>query len=81
MKPMHLTANDQQRIEQIANAGGCTAEHAFTFVLRDGFDETERVVRAGARASIAKRGTIDHASAMARLDDLLIRHAASNQAA
>ena len=83
MKPLHLTANDRQRIERIARAAGCTAEHAFGFVLRDGLEETERVVRAvaRARASIATQGTIDHASAMARLDDLLSRHAASSQAA
>ena len=84
MKTMQLTLSDQQRIEKIASAAGCSAEHAFTFVLRDGFDETERVLRAvaRARASVATQGAIDHATAMARLEDLLSRHAtSSNQAA
>lgn len=83
MNSLHLTPSDQQRIERIAKAAGCTSEHAFTFVLRDGFDETERVLRAvtRARASVATQGVIDHATAMARLDDLLNQHAASNQAA
>jgi hypothetical protein len=34
-----------------------------------------------ARASVARQGTVDHAAAMARLDDLLNQHAASSQAA
>ena len=83
MKPMQLSPDDQLRIERIAKAAGCTAEHAFTFVLRDGFDETERVLHAvtRARASVARQGTVDHAAAMARLDDLLNQPAASSQAA
>ncbi len=81
---MQLTPNDQQRIAKIAKAAGCSTEHALTFVLRDGFDETERVLRAvtRARASVAASGGIDHTTAMARLDDLLSQHAAtSHQAA
>ena len=62
MTTMKLTPGDQLRIEKIAGAAGCSAEHAFSFVLRDGFDETERVVRAvaRARASVAAQGAIDH---------------------
>lgn len=84
MTTMQLTPRDQQRIEGIAEAAGCSVEHAFAFVLRDGFDETERVLRAvaRARASVATHGTIDHTAAMARLEELLSRHApSSNQAA
>jgi hypothetical protein len=84
MKTMQLTPSDQQRIEKIAKAAGCSAEHALTFVLRDGSDETERVLRAvaRARASVAAQGGIDHTAAMARLEELLSQHAAtSNQAA
>ena len=84
MKTIQLTPIDQRRIEGIAASAGCSVEHALTFVLRDGFDETERVLRAVKRArdSVAVQGTIDHKVAMARLDEMLLRHAAaSNQAA
>jgi hypothetical protein len=84
MKTLQLTPSDQQRSEKIAKAAGCSAEHALTFVLRDGFDETERVSRAVARArtSVAAHGGIDHTAAMARLAELLSQHGAtSNQAA
>jgi len=83
---MQLTPSDQLRIAGIAKAAGCSADHALAFVLRDGFDETERVLRAvtraRARASVAATGAVDHMTAMARLDELLSRHATtSHQAA
>jgi hypothetical protein len=81
---MQLTPSDQLRIAGIAKAAGCSADHALAFVLRDGFDETERVLRAvtRARASVAAAGAVDHMTAMARLDELLSRHATtSHQAA
>jgi hypothetical protein len=84
MTKMQLTSIDQQRIENIAKMAGCSADHALSFVLRDGFDETERVLRAVVRArnSVATQGTLEHAAAMARLDEMLSRHVAtSNQAA
>jgi hypothetical protein len=84
MKKMQLTPIDQQRIESIAEAAGCSAEHALAFVLRDGFDETERVLRAvvRARSSVASQGTLEHSVAMERLNEMLSRHVAkSNQAA
>jgi len=84
MTTMQLTSIDQQRIENIANAAGCSAERVLAFVLRHGFEETERVLRAVARArnSVATQGTLEHAVAMARLDEMLSRHVGtSNQAA
>ena len=84
MKTVRLTSVDQQRIENIARAAGCSTEHALAFVLRDGFDATERVLRAVARARdcVAVEGAVDHVAAMAKLDAMLRRHGAtSNQAA
>ena len=82
MPPTALPAVEQARLDSLAALLGSTPEKVLPFVLRDGFSETERVARAVLRArdgSTSERG-VGHEEAMARLDAMLTRNAASQAA-
>jgi hypothetical protein len=60
MKPFALTPADQQRLERLARDAGRSARMMMRFVLRDGFDFCEWVVRESRKseASVRKHGAV-----------------------
>lgn len=70
MNTLALSRLDMKRLEQLAKEAGRTPRALLKFVLRDGFEETERTVRA-VRARMRAGETIGHADAMGRLDAAL----------
>jgi hypothetical protein len=60
MKPMPLPAADQRRLEKLAREAGRSLRSMMRFVLRDGFDFCEWVVRESrkSQASVRKYGAI-----------------------
>lgn len=82
MPPTTLPADQQARLDSLAALLDSTPEKVLPFVLRDGFSETERVARAVLRTrsgADSARG-VGHEEAMARLDAMLTRNAASQTA-
>ena len=69
-----LSQADLRRLEKLASAAGRTPRAMLEFVLRDGFTETERVVRAvqTGRADVRAGRTRSHAAVMAEADAVLI---------
>ena len=62
MRPLALSSTEQQRLEKLAHKAGRSPRSMMRFVLRDGFDYCEWVVRES-RASaedIKRRGTVPH---------------------
>lgn len=82
MPPTALPADEQARLDSLAALLGSTPEKVLPFVLRDGFAETERVARAvlRARSGSTSERNVGHEEAMARLDAMLTRNAASQAA-
>ncbi|MFH1871639.1 MAG: hypothetical protein ABIK82_04585 [Pseudomonadota bacterium] len=78
-----LSQTDLRRLEKLARAAGRTPRAMLKFVLRDGFAETERVVRAvrAGRADVVAGRTRSHATVMSKADAILSGHAKSQQAA
>lgn len=78
-----LSQTDLRRLEKLASAAGRTPRAMLKFVLRDGFAETERVVRAvqAGRADVKAGRTRSHASVMEKAGAILSGHAKSQQAA
>jgi predicted transcriptional regulator len=78
-----LSQAELRRLDKLAQAAGRSPRAMLKFVLRDGFAETERVVRSvAAGRSDAKAGRVQsHAVAMRELDAMLSRHVKSRQAA
>lgn len=66
MKPPALSSADLRRLEKLARDAGRTPRAMMRFVLRDGFDFCEWVVREGIEsdADAKRRGTIPHAVVM-----------------
>ncbi|HTQ77009.1 MAG TPA: hypothetical protein VMI15_03205 [Burkholderiales bacterium] len=65
MKPLALSPADQQRLEKLAKAAGRSPRSMMRFVLRDGFDCCEQVVRESlaSDADAKRRGAVPHAQA------------------
>lgn len=78
-----LSQADLRRLEKLASAAGRTPRAMLKFVLRDGFTETERAVRAvqTGRADVSAGRTRSHTTVMAEADAVLSSHAKSQQAA
>ncbi|MBI5108506.1 MAG: hypothetical protein HZA62_07135 [Rhodocyclales bacterium] len=78
-----LSQADLRRLEKLATEAGRTPRAMLKFVLRDGFSETERVVRAvkAGRADVKAGRTQSHATVMAKAGAILSGHAKSQQAA
>jgi predicted transcriptional regulator len=78
-----LSQTDLRRLEKLAKAAGRTPRAMLRFVLRDGFPETERVVRAvqASRADAVAGRTHSHAEVMASANAAIARHATAKQAA
>lgn len=78
-----LSQTDLRRLEKLASAAGRTPRAMLKFVLRDGFTETERVVRAvqAGRADVMAGRTHSHATVMREAAAILSVHAKSQQAA
>jgi len=78
-----LSQADLRRLEKLASAAGRTPRAMLKFVLRDGFAETERVVRSVvAGRSDVKAGRVQsHAAVMREVDAMLSHHVKSRQAA
>ncbi|MDK9715135.1 hypothetical protein [Sulfuritalea hydrogenivorans] len=78
-----LSQTDLRRLEKLASAAGRTPRAMLKFVLRDGFAETERVVRAvqAGRADVAAGRTRSHAAVMREAAAILSGHVKSQQAA
>lgn len=78
-----LSQTDLRRLETLAGAAGSTPRAMLKFVLRDGFAEAERVVRAvqAGRADVTAGRTRSHAAVMREATAILSGHAKSQQAA
>lgn len=70
MTVLALSQADMKRLERLANEAGRTPRALLKLVLRDGFDETGRTIKA-MRARMNSGTTVEHADAMRRLDMLL----------
>lgn len=68
-----LSAADVRRLEKLAREAGRTPRAMLRFVLRDGFDYTEEVVRKAKEglADLDAGNRIPHAEAMAQLNAAL----------
>lgn len=69
-----LSQADQRRLDKLAKAAGRTPQQALRFVLRDGFEVTERTVKLVA-GRMKKGRTIPHGEVKQRLDALIAGHA------
>ena len=80
---LNLSQTDLRRLEKLASAAGRTPRAMLKFVLRDGFAETERVVRAvqAGRTDVAAGRMRSHAAVMSEAEAILSGHAKSQQAA
>jgi predicted transcriptional regulator len=78
-----LSQTALRRLERLAKVAGRTPRAMLKFVLRDGFGETERVVRAvhAGRRDVAAGRTRSHAAVMHEADAILSGHASSQKAA
>lgn len=78
-----LSQTALRRLEKLAKAAGRTPRAMLRFVLRDGFPETERVVRAvqAGRVDVAAGRTRTHEEVMAAANAAITRHATTKQAA
>jgi len=70
MTALALSQAEMKRLERLAREAGRTPRALFKFVLRDGFEETERTITA-VRARMRSGATLGHADAMRRLDEFL----------
>jgi len=68
MKPLALLPNDLRRLEKLARDAGRSPRSMMRFVLRDGFDFCEWVVRESlaADSEAKRRGTVSHDVVMKR---------------
>lgn len=80
MNTLALSQNDMRRLERLAKDAGRTPRALLRFVLRDGFDETERTIRV-VRERMAVDTMLEHGDAMKYLDSLLAVDAKQKQAA
>jgi predicted transcriptional regulator len=78
-----LGQSDVRRLEKLASAAGRTPRAMLKSVLRDGFAETERVVRAvqTGRADVRAGRKRSHAAVMSEAAAVLANDAKSRQAA
>lgn len=76
-----LNQTDLRRLEKLTGAAGRSPRAMLEFVLRDGFAETERVVRAvrTGRADVTAGRTRSHAAVMAEVSTILSGRAKSQK--
>lgn len=68
-----LSQTDQRRLDRLAKAAGRTPQQALRYVLRDGFEATERTIKL-VSARMKKGRTIPHEEVKQRLDALIAAH-------
>lgn len=68
-----LSQTDVRRLERLARAAGRTPQQALRFVLRDGFEATERTIKL-VSARMKKGRTISHEDAKRQADALIAAH-------
>lgn len=68
-----LSQTDTRRLERLARAAGRTPQQALRFVLRDGFEATERTIKL-VSARMKRGRTIPHEEVKQRLDALIAAH-------
>lgn len=68
-----LSQTDVRRLERLARAAGRTPQQALRFVLRDGFEATERTIKL-VSARMKKGRTIPHEDAKRQADALIATH-------
>jgi predicted transcriptional regulator len=78
-----LSQTDLRRLEKLAKAAGRTPRAMLKFVLRDGFPETERVVRTvqAGRTDVAAGRVRGHGEVMATAEAMIAHYAAAKNAA
>lgn len=75
-----LSQTDVRRLERLARAAGRTPQQALRFVLRDGFEATERTVKL-VSARMKRGRTIPHEDAKRQADALIAAHVRKKKAA
>lgn len=80
MNMLALSLSDMKRLERLAREAGRTPRGLLRFVLRDGFEETERTIHA-VRKRMASGAKLEHGNAMKYLDSLVAADAKSKKAA
>lgn len=78
METMTLTHADTRRLERIARDAGRTPRVVLKFVLRDGFEATERAI-AAVKSRMADGRRIPHAEAMHQLDAMTATRAGAKK--
>jgi predicted transcriptional regulator len=78
MQSLALSSAQQRRLEKLARLAGRTPQSMLRFVLRDGFDATERDVKETVEADkdADQNGTIPHDAVMEQARTIIERHAA-----
>jgi predicted transcriptional regulator len=73
-----LTQSDLRRLEKLARDAGRTSRAMLKFVLRDGFDASERLVSAvqAGRSELEAGSMRSHSELMKQVDALLAHHGA-----
>ena len=80
MEMLTLSQADTRRLEKLAQLAGRSPRSVLKHVLRDGFDATERAVRAvTSRMETGQR--IAHEDAMRQLDQMVQEHGRSKKKA
>ncbi len=75
-----LSQADLRRLEKLAKAAGRTPQQALRFVLRDGFEATERTVKL-VTERLKKGRTISHEEVNRQADALIAAHVRKKKAA
>ncbi|MCK6404459.1 MAG: hypothetical protein L6Q60_00425 [Rhodocyclaceae bacterium] len=76
MPAIDLKPADMRRLEKLAAAAGRRPEAMLPFVLRDGFDYCERMVKAThqGQADIDKHGTVSAEAVASKARAVIARH-------
>ncbi len=83
MRPIALTAAQQQRLQRLARSAGRTPKAMLKFVFRDGFEACEEDVRENlfADAEFASGNSVSHKEAMKRARAVVESHARGHKQA
>jgi len=73
MKPLGLNPAQQRRLEKLAHSAGRSPRRMMQFVLRDGFEFCEWVVRESiaADADVKRRGAVPDAEVQRRAREII----------
>jgi len=80
MDALTLSQTDMRRVERLAHDAGRAPRAVLKFVLRDGFEATERAIKA-VRSRMADGTRIAHADAMRELDAMTATHSRAKKKA